>query len=420
MILKKIKEQDRFNIFWQLLLSLVVLACGVFFTIWLVQTSPRAKTKKKEAHAVLVEVETLRSEKTKNLLISAMGTVLPALEVELKARVSGEVVATNDNILPGGFVKKGETLFRLDPIDYQIIAKQLASEVKKAENDLEIERGNQLVAQKEFELLGERVRPEEKKLILRQPQLEILKASLESARAKYKKGKLDIERTTIKAPFNGVIQDRFVNVGSQITAATPLIRLVGTDEFWIEVVLPVSKLRWLKIPLHREERGSLVTVTSESGWGKGIERKGRVVRLAADLEEKGRMAKVLVNVLDPLLLKEESEMKPPLLMGSFVQVEIAGISLHDAVIIQRKSLRDGNYVWLMDSMNTLRIQKVDIIYKDHDRVFIKGVSGGETIIVSDLSVAVDGMPVRLGNDRNAAKHKVNPYMDGGLEPGVGK
>ncbi len=395
-------EKKTLNTILQLVLSLVVLICGVVLAMWLLQTSPKAKPQKKGQNGVLVEVNTLTAV-SERIHLSALGTVQPALEVKLHARVSGEILAMSENVIPGGYVKKGEVLFQLDPIDYEIIAKQLASQVQKAEYDLELERGNQLVARKEFELLGEKVRPEEKNLILRQPQLKILTAALETARAKYEKVQLDIARTSVKAPFNGVIQSRSVNIGSQITVSTPLVTLVGTDEFWVAVALPVRKLRWLMVPGDNNGRSSSVTITSDSNWGEGVARKGQVVRLAADLEEKGRMAKLLVSVKDPLLLQGEEADAPPLLIGSYVQVEIAGKQLKNAVMISRKHLRDGNAVWLMDAAKTLKIRRVDILYKDHDRVYITGVREGEKIIISDLSVAVEGMVVRLQGDKKISE-----------------
>ncbi len=394
-------EKKYLNKYLLVVLPLVILVCGVLLTMWLLQTSPKAKPRKKERNAVLVEIDTVVAVSEK-IHIKAMGTVMPAQDVDVTARVSGEILAMNENVLPGGHVEKGDVLFQLDPVDYEITARQLASEVEKAENDLEIERGNQLVALKEFELLGEKVRPEEKNLILRQPQLNILRAALETARAKYERAQLDIERTTVKAPFNGVIQSRFVNCGSQVGISTPLIRLVGTDEFWVDVTLPVKKLRWLEIPGDNRGQGSNVIITNETAWGEEMARVGRIVRLAADLEEKGRLAKLLVSVNDPLLLQGDVRGKPPLLISSYVQVDIEGRQIRNAVVIARKYLRDGNSVWLMDADNTLRIRKILISYKDHDRVFVTGVREGEKLIISDLPVAVEGMPVRLQQEREPA------------------
>jgi RND family efflux transporter MFP subunit len=396
---RQTEESVKFSKAMQIVLPILVIVCGVLVLLWLLQTSPKAKPRKKDARAVLVEVETLKALHQK-ISVQGMGTVQPALEVELKARVNGEIIKMHEKVLPGGHVKKGDVLFQIDPTDYENTARQLLSEVEKAKNNLEIERGNQLVAQKEFELLGEKVRPEEKRLILRQPQLRNLTATLDSVRARYEKAKLDIERTTIRAPFNGVIQSRMVNIGSQVNTSTPLVHLVGTDEFWIEVSIPVKKIRWLNIPDERSDISSQAVITSDSLWGAGMKREGLILRLAADLEEKGRMAKLLVKVDDPLLFEEKDDNMPSLLLGSFVEVDFEGKQLQDVVVVKRKYLRDGNYLWLMDKDKKMRIKKVDILYKDHDEVFISGVSGGERLIVSNVAVPAEGLPLRLGKENN--------------------
>ncbi len=397
---EKMAENRYLNKCILIALPVTVILCGVLLTFWLLQTSPKAKPRKKQKNAVLVEVEDIVtvSEKIK---IKGMGTVLPAQDVEITTRVSGEIFSMNTNVLPGGHVEKGDVLFQIDPVDYEISARQLASDVDKAESDLEIERGNQLVAQKEFELLGEKVRPEEKNLILRQPQLNKLTAALKNARAKYERALLDIERTTVKSPFNGVIQSRYVNIGSQVGVATPLVRLVGTDEFWIEVTLPVNKLGWLEISDEMSGQGSRVNITNESAWGEGKYREGKIVRLAADLEEKGRLAKLLVKVKDPLLLGDHGTVKLPLLIGSYVQVDIEGRHLENVVMIARKHIRDGNFIWVMGDNNTLQIKKIEILYKDHERVFVTGVDKGERLIITNLPVAVEGMAVRLQKEKKA-------------------
>lgn len=395
---RKTEEIYKFSRAMQIVLPLLVLMLGAMTLLWLLQTSPKAKPRKKEAKPVLVKVEHLQAVDSK-ISVKAMGTVQPAQEVELKARVAGEILVMHEKVLPGGRVKKGDILFQIDPTDYEITARQLASEVIKAENNLEIERGNQLVALKEFELLGEKVRPEEKRLILRQPQLKNLMAALETAKARYEQAQLDIERTRIRAPFNGVIQSRLVNVGSQVTTSTPLVHLVGTDEFWIEVSLPVNKIRWLAIPDENSLKASVATVSSRSTWGEGVVRKGEVIRLAADLEEKGRTAKLLVRVDDPLAIESPVKIKPTLLLGSYVEVELEGKQLQDVIVVKRKYLHDGSHLWLMDQEKKLRIQKVEILYKDHDRVFLRGVEAGEKMIVTNMALAVEGTPLRLKSKR---------------------
>ncbi len=76
-------------------------------------------------------------------------------------------------------------------------------------------------------------------------------------------------------------------------------------------------------------------------------RTGEVIRLAADVEEKGRMAAVYVAIKDPLCLLAENRNKPKILLGSFVQADIEGTELNSVVSINRDYLRENDSIWLM-------------------------------------------------------------------------
>ena len=90
----------------------------------------------------------------------------------------------------------------------------------KAEADLRVEFGRQRVALKEYELLGEKVSDEERDLMLRVPQLESSMASLNEVKTRLEQARLDLERTTVKAPFNAILITREVNLGTSVTPST--------------------------------------------------------------------------------------------------------------------------------------------------------------------------------------------------------
>ena len=248
-------------------------------------------------------------------MISGMGTVLSAKEINLTPGVGGEIIEMSDNMVPGGFFMKNETLVTIDPIDYQLAITRLQSEVAKAQNDLDLEMGNQLVAQKEFEILGQEVTATEKNLMLRTPQLEIKKATLLGVKATLAQAELDRKRTRVHAPFNGVVLSRSVNLGTRVSESTVLAGLVGTDEFWLKLAIPTNQLQWIIFP-EGNTPGSQVRVFLQDKTTDDSFRIGRVIRLAADVEDKGRMAAVYVAIEDPLCLQPKNTKKPKLLLGS--------------------------------------------------------------------------------------------------------
>lgn len=386
-------------IFLQAILMILILGCAVALAAYFLRTGPEAKPKKRPPISPLVQVIPLQYG-PHQLTVTAMGPVLAARQINLTPGVGGEIMAISENMVPGGFFKKNETLIRIDPVDYQLAVERLESEVAKVQKDLELEMGNQRIAQKEFEILGEVVTDSEKNLMLRTPQLGIKKATLAGVKTTLAQAELDLRRTKVDAPFNGVVLTRSVNTGARVTESTVLAQLAGTDVFWLQLAIPTDQLQWITFPA-AGEKGSAVRIFLQEKGDNNSFRTGRVLRLAADVDEQGRMATVYAAIDDPLCLQPENKSKPKLLLGSFVQAEIAGIELPSVIAIDRDHLREDNTIWLLQDDNTLDIRKVHIVAATNDKVLVTTeLNGGEELIVSDLSSAVPGAPLqRIEQDR---------------------
>ena len=382
------------SVLLQILLSIAVLGCGVALATYYLRTGPEAKPHKRQASPPLVQV-TQVNYGTHQLTINGMGTVLAAKEINLTPGVGGEIIAISDNMVPGGFFTKDETLIAIDPLDYKLAILRLQSEVAKAQNDFELEMGNQRIARKEYEILGQEVTATEKKLMLRDPQLRISEATLQGVKATLAQAELNLKRTRVDAPFNGVVLSRSVNLGTRIAESTVLATLVGTDEFWIKLAIPTDQLKWITFPADGKQGSKVRIFLQDNATGESF-RTGRVIRLAADVEEKGRMAAVYVAVKDPLCLLPENSKNPKLLLGSFVRADIEGAELASVVSINRDHLRENNSIWLMKDDNTLEIRKVNIVAKTNDQVLVEsGLQNGERLIVTGLSSPVAGSLVQL-------------------------
>lgn len=381
----------------QILLPVIVAIAGAAIAFWLLQTGPKAKPRQKARNAVLVDVRPVEFGQ-QTTTISVTGTVKPKHMVELKPEVSGKIIAMSEQLVPGEYFGKDQSLLNIDPRDYQLAAQQLGSEVAKAEADLQMELGRQRVARKEYELLGENVDAEELNLMLRVPQLDSSRATLEGVKTKLEKALLDLARTTVKAPFNAVVMSRQVNLGTSVSTSTTLATLVGTDSYWVEAPIPVSLLKWIKFNNREPGENSSARIFDASAWGPERYRRGKVAGLTAQVEEQGRMAEVLVEISDPLALQDQSAGAPQLLLGSYVRVEIEGSPVSRAAVIERELIRDGNRVWVMDGNGQLDIRPVDIAFRAHDHVLVTGgLQEGENLVVSNLPSPVQGMALRLAD-----------------------
>ena len=377
----------------RLLLPVVVVAIGAFIAVWLMQSGPKAKPRPKVRNSVAVDVRPVEFG-PQTMTINIMGTVRPKNEVVLRPQVSGKIISTSEKLIPGGHFTSGETLLTIEPRDYQLAVQQLSSEVARAEADLQIELGRQRVAIKEYELLGETVSDEERDLMLRVPQMESSKASLEEVKTRLEQARLDLERTTVKAPFNSVLISREVNLGASVTPSTTLATLVGSDIYWVEAPIAASQLKWIKVG----QQGSAARIYNAAAWGPDRYREGRTTGMAATVETRGRMVELLIEVADPLALAGRSKELPKLLLGSYVRVEVEGASLPRVAMIERDLIRDGDHVWIMDEQGTLDIRPVEIAFRGRDHVLVTaGINAGEKLVISNLPSPVQGMALRIMN-----------------------
>ncbi len=399
-------------------LPVVALAVGILITLHLLKTGPQARPTPAVSSGVLVETTTL-SYDSHPTVIQAMGVVTASRTTELKPQVSGQIISMSDNLIPGGRFAEGDPLLQLDPSDYRLALEQQENEVVKAQNDLDLEQGNQLVVKREYDLLNEQVSEEEKLLMLRQPQLSSLQTELSIARAKKKQAELNLARTAASAPYNGIVQNLNVNVGTWVSSSSALATLVGSDSYWVEVSVPEAQLQWVNVPAGPDEQGSRVRIFNSSAWGENTYREGYLIRLLPGLETQGRMARLLVEVDDPLSLKSTNAGKPRLMIDSFVSVEIEGKAIAQAVELPREYLRNGGQIWVLDETGKLAIRDVSIGFKNRDTVLVTdGIVGGEKVVTSDISTPVEGLVLRSkGGDPNGPAGRPDTVVAMGRQVG---
>ena len=385
----------------RIVLSLLILAAGVGGALYLKNSAPRAQKRAPTKLSPTVQVLTVKLSDYQ-IVVTAMGTVIPDREVLLKSRVSGEVVEIHPEFTEGGFLKKHTKVLQIDPLDYELALARKRSAVTDAEYSLKLELGHQAVAKREWELLneGKPAQNMEKELALRQPHLNKVRADLTAAEAELRAAMLDLERTQIRAPFNAMVRSKSVDLGSQVTPQEALAELVGTDTYRIQVSIPVDRLEWISTPSQAGDPGSKVRII----YGQGHKRSGRVIRLMGDLATEGRMARILVEVVDPFGLNASTQDRTPLIIGEYVRVEIQGHKLDGVFEIPRTALRDFSSVWLVGKNQTLEIRQVRPIWRDPKIVLLKdALKPGEHLIVSDLAAPVEGMMLRVDASKSEMK-----------------
>jgi len=286
-------------------------------------------------------------------------------------------------------------LVRLDPSDYENVLAQRRSALSQAQADLNIELGRQTVARRDFELLGDSLAPDDRSLVLREPQLDAARSRVESARAAVQQAELDLERTVIRSPFDAHVLTRNVNTGSQVGEGEALGRLVGLDTYWVIATIPQSQLRWLRFPNQDAGAPSNVRIRNRTAWSEDEYRTGTLHRLVGALESATRMARVIVDVEDPMALQTDRNDAPPLMIGSFVEVQIEARELEDVFRVDRDYIRADDTAWVMEN-GVLDIRELDIVFRDAEHAYIRsGLEDDDQIVTTNLATVVEGAPLRL-------------------------
>ncbi len=399
----------------RLIIAITIVAIAGYAAFIMFQSAPKAKRKPHAIQATLVESQPIVLAQG-GVVIDTMGTILARKSINLTSEVAGKIVAISEHFEPGSKINKGDLIAQIDPADYRLRVLQAESSVANIRANLKIERGQQLIAEQEFALLEGSVTAEERALMLRKAQKEVLEASLANAEAVLEQAQLNLQRTEIKAPFNGMILTTTVNVGSLVTSGTTMAQIVGSDAAWVEVTVPYAKLQQIKIG-DNNPPGSTAIINSAT-WSSEEERQGLVLRLLPDIEAQGLMARLLVEIKDPFTTTAN---KPRLMLGDYVHVAITGEPFPNSILLDRRYLRNGNSVWLMDSSNQLEIRPITIAWHNKNSVLIKaGLEVGEQIITSNIAAPVDGMALRTDTEKLPNTDNVQSKKLENQQPSKGK
>ncbi|MBX3248980.1 MAG: efflux RND transporter periplasmic adaptor subunit [Myxococcales bacterium] len=382
----------------KVVLPLLVIAAGVGFFRFVVSRKPEAPRQPQVDTALLVET-TVVERGRHEVAVRANGQVVAAELVVLSPEVTGRVRAMSPELVPGGRFRAGETMLRIDPRDYQLAVDAQSAEVNRAQLELQLEEGRQRIAEREWALFERE--PQEagagRALALREPQVETARVAVRSAQSSAQRARLALEKATLRAPFNGMVLSENVDLGQVVGPQTQVATLVGTDAFWVRVSVPVASLATLRFP-DRHGEGSPVRVW-QSVNGQRIEREGRLLRLLPDVDPVGSMARVIVRIDDPLALQGERRGSLPMLLGSYVDVELGAAPLDDVVELPRLALREGNKVYVMTPERTLAVREVEIVWSRPETVLVRdGLASGEQVVTSRVPTPVAGLPLRTATE----------------------
>ncbi len=422
---------------------LLIAALGIGAV--LINSPPHVPKSAPEALAPVVGIAEL-VEQNLPVFINAFGTVVPSRELRIIPEVTGRIIELNENLEPGGLLKQGELLIRIDPTDYEIavaqaeadldVANHETSQIRARIDSLE-SRGEQLDVEIGYlKWNAERVgglaeqnsagesesRDASTRLASQRAARQTLNSeiaeqhrAIESAAATVRvlERRLDVaqlalSRTEVTVPFDALVASESVETGQRVGPQAAIATLVSTEEFWTEAAIPVARLSDLRFAVDHPDNPSRVTVSMStstmSSGSQSVEWTGLALRPLGSLDPLGRMATVLVAIKDPLGLSQSGDVDAAktvhrVLLGSYVRLRIDSGTLEDVYAIPRKALRENDRVWVRNSDGLLAIRSVIIVWRRQNDVLVRnGFESGDKLVTTHLASVVPGMPLRVRED----------------------
>jgi RND family efflux transporter MFP subunit len=331
------------------------------------------------------------------IVIRKNGIIQAHNQVLLSAEVSGQVIKISPQFEVGTYFQTGDVLVEIDNRDYTNAVAMAEAQYDGAKAgldlaDLDLSRQEKLVRRNAASVA------ELNQAVAAKAQAE---ATLDSAETAVKQAKRNLERTKIRAPFNGRVRQRDLGLGQSVGAGAPLGVVFAVD--FAEVRLPIAgpELQYLELPELAGDRPVDVELRDGINPDNKAVWKARIVRTEGTLDENSLELFAIARIDDPFGLKSGD---PPLRIGQPVIGSITGKMLENVIAIPRTSVRQMDQVYLIDNQElTVSSKTIDPVWSDEDVILIRdpSVANGTFVATTRIVYAPDGAKVELIPDSEA-------------------
>lgn len=410
----------------QIVLMAVVLGVAFAATMRLVNTKPEVP--KRPIFPTVYTVETSIAEIADYQPdIRLYGEVVAARSVDLRALVSGEIVATSDKLKSGGRVAKGDVLLEIDRFDYvgalrEAEANKLETEGRIAEADarmrleesrlknsrdqLELARNdlqriqqlrkNGTATQKQVEdrelILSQReqsVENSEINIIAEEARLDQLRAAMDRLEWKIEQSRRNVDSTRLVAPFDGTIRSSTAEVGKLANVNDILVSMYQADQLEARFVLTDEQFGRLQSDAQGVTGRDALVVWNVGGIDYSF--PARVDRIGAEIAS----ARGGVEVFATINGGDQSIALRP---GAFVEITLPDRKFADHIRLKASSVYNNDTVYVVED-GALVARTVAIASYDGEDVIVgSGLSGGDEVLITRISEISPGLKVRKEGD----------------------
>lgn len=314
------------------------------------------------SHDKLVKVETAIAQKEKDSdVFNYSGLITPLITTHLSFQIPGTI----DNIFveEGDFVRKGQVLAELDK-------STLESSYKAA-------KATQLQALDAYD----RLKTVYEKGSLPEIQWEEVKSKLEQGNAAEQIAKNNLDNCCLKAPKNGVIGTRNIEVGSSAIPGINAFDLVTINDVYVRISVPENEINKLKKGM---EASIVIPATGQAIY------KGKVERIGVVANQISKTYEVNIRVSNPELV-----IKPGMVCDVNIAVRKGQSKIEIPSQAVFKETGNKNYVFLIDNKSGIaKKQEVEVgEYANNNLQILAGIQTGDVVVVSGQHKLTDDMEV---------------------------
>lgn len=376
------------------LIPVCIVAVAVVVSASLLSGRPAARVTDAKPTLPTVRVQVARPEAFQ-LIVRSQGTVTPRTEADLVAEVAARVERVSASFEPGAFFQQGEVLAEFDSRDFELAFEQARAVLERATAEVEFARAT--LSRREL-LAGEGVASA---ALLDEARREarVAEARRREAAVEVERAERDIERTRIRAPFDGRVRAQSIDVGQFVSRGTTLGRIYAVDYAEVALAIADEDLAHLDLPLgvKVEEHDAPIAILRARIAGVEREWTARVIRTEGEIDPRTRMIRVVARVSEPYRVPVDTSPRP-LTAGLFVEAEVLGRQVAEAMRLPRGAVTevgDDAFVWVADTNDQLRQRRVEVVRIDGDSAWVsEGLVPGERVSLSKPLGLREGLTVR--------------------------
>lgn len=377
----------------RILIPLIIIAVSVGLAILLVSSKKEPEKKPEPDTRPIVDIISANPSNL-SVQLASYGVVSPKYKTQLVTEVQGRLLELADVFVAGGMVKKGQVLARIEPADYQADLSQAQASLAQAQANLDEEIALGEVAKKEWQDFQSGPAPE---LGLRVPQLKKEQANVKYAQATLARAQRNLDRTVIRAPIDGIIKSRKVDLGQYITMGTTLGELYGTSIAEVRLPLNNNELAYLE---SIENPNTEVELTAQLA-GKDMTWQANIVRSEGIIDDTNRMVYLVAEINDPYQLVTKKSVLP-LKYGTFVNANIHGREFENIVKLPRHLVKN-NQVAIVKN-NVIEMRTVNVVRSDQKHAYIQqSIQPNEQISITLLNNMSTGQEVIVAGEQTKPK-----------------